>query len=142
MAIQNGTGLILEISTDGGTNYFPTAFATSCSISINMDTRDTTTKESAGWSEKLEAVKSWSVEAEGLQDFSDSASDQNFDDLFAKLSSRDVVKIKFTNATSGDYQYTGDAFITSLSMDAPMEDNVTYSISLEGTGTLSESDVS
>lgn len=141
MAIKNGTGLILEVSTDGGTNYYPTAFATSCSLSVNMDTRDTTTKESAGWSEKLEAVKSWSVEAEGLQDFGDSATDQNFDDLFAKLIARDSVKISFTTGATGEYQYRGDAFITSLSMDAPMEDNVTYSISLEGTGALTESDV-
>ena len=138
MAITNGTGLVLEVSTDDGTTYYPTAFATSCSLSINMDTRDTTTKSSAGWSEKLEAVRSWSVEAEGLQDFTAGSTTTEFDELWGELDTRSVVKIKFKTATSGDYYYSGDAYITSLSMDAPMEDNVTYSVSLEGTGVLTK----
>lgn len=141
MAIVNGTSLVLEVSTDGGTNYYATAFATSCSLSINMDTRDITTKSSSGWSEKLEAVKSWSIEAEGLQDFqpTGAATLTEFDELFSELKDRTAVKVKFKTATTGDYFYSGDAFITSLSMDAPMEDNVTYSVSLEGTGALTES---
>lgn len=140
MAIVNGTDLVLEISTDGGTNYYATAFASSCSLSINMDTRDATNKSSSGWADKLEAGRSWSVDADGLQDFqpSGAATITEFDELFAQMNTRSVVKIKFKTSTTGDYYYSGDAYITSLSMDAPTEDNVTYSVSLEGTGALTE----
>ncbi len=36
-------------------------------------------------------------------------------------------------------EYTGDAFITSISIDAGVEENATYSISLTGTGIISKS---
>ena len=38
--------------------------------------------------------------------------------------------------TTGDFKYTGEAFITSCALNAPNEDAATYSISLQGTGAL------
>ena len=35
--------------------------------------------------------------------------------------------------------YTGNAIITSISIDAGVEENATYSISLTGTGALAKS---
>ena len=39
---------------------------------------------------------------------------------------------------SGDYTYSGSGFITSLEMTGGVEDAPTYSVSIEGTGTLTQ----
>jgi predicted secreted protein len=46
--------------------------------------------------------------------------------------------VEFNQASdeAGDYKYTGKAYITSCTLNAPNEDAATYSISLQGTGAL------
>lgn len=135
--ILNGTQVVLYIDVSGTPT--PIAFATSASLSINMDTRETTNKESSGWRQLLEATKSWSLEGESFHSYDSSNFD--FKDLFTKLSSRDAVTIQFSLGASpatGDYYYSGSAYITSLTLDSPLEDSVTFSASFEGTGVLTE----
>ena len=62
MAILNGTVFLLKI---GGT---PVPDQTEGSISINMETRDITTKDSSGYRELLEGVRSGSISVSGLVD--------------------------------------------------------------------------
>lgn len=135
--ILNGTSLLLYVDVSGTPT--PIAFATSGSLSINMDTRETTNKESAGWRQLLESTKSWTMEAEGFHALD--ATNFDFKDLFAKVAARTAVSVQFSLGASpatGDYYYTGSAFITSISLDSPLEDSVTFSCSFEGTGVLTE----
>lgn len=135
--ILNGTSLLLYIDVSGTPT--PIAFATSGSLSISMDTRETTNKESQGWRALLESTKSFTLEAEGFHALD--ATNFDFKDLYAKLNNREPVSVQFSVAAtpaSGDYYYTGSAFITSLSLDSPLEDSVTFSASFEGTGALLE----
>ena len=135
--ILNGTSLLLYVDVSG--TQTPIAFATSGSLSLNMDTRETTNKESAGWRELLESTKSWTMEAEGFHALD--ATNFDFKDLYAKLAARTQVSLQFSVGASpatGDYYYSGSAYITSISMDSPLEDSVTFSCSFEGTGVLSE----
>ena len=135
--ILNGTSLLLYVDVSGTPT--PIAYATSGSLSINMDTRETTNKESSGWRQLLESTKSWTMEAEGFHALD--ATNFDFKDLFAKVSTRTAVSLQFSVGASpatGDYYYTGSAYITSISLDSPLEDSVTFSCSFEGTGALTE----
>jgi TP901-1 family phage major tail protein len=141
-SIMNSTDVVIQISEDGGTTYDIIGRATSASLSVSMETRDTTTKDSSGWQENLEGLKSWSLSGDGLVTYS--ISDANYDtpdDLFTMLANRTAVKVKFGSTTSTEIDYTGDAFLVSYEQEAGVEENVTYSFSFTGTSTLTQASV-
>jgi len=131
MAILNGTVYLLSV---GGTAL---PDQTEGSISINMETRDITTKDSSGYRELLEGLRSGSVSVSGLVD--DDASGGAGGTLFTTLNTRAAVALVFGfDDASDDYNYTCNAFCTSLEISAGTEDNVTYSASFEITGAITQ----
>tara|TARA_R100000654_G_scaffold69778_1_gene99606 strand:+ start:338 stop:775 length:438 start_codon:yes stop_codon:yes gene_type:complete len=141
-SIMNSTDVVIQISEDGGSTYDIIGRATSASLSVSMETRDTTTKDSAGWQENLEGLKNWSLSGDGLVTYSISGDFDTPDDLFTLLENRTLVKVKFGSATSGEIDYTGDAFLVSYEQEAGVEENVTYSFGFTGTSTLTQASVS
>ena len=141
-SIMNSTDVVIQISEDSGTTYDIIGRATSASLSVSMETRSTTTKDSAGWDENLEGLKSWSLSGDGLVTYSISGDYDTPDDLFTLLSNRTLVKVKFGSATSGEIDYTGDAYLVSYEQEAGVEENVTYSFGFTGTGVLTQASVS
>ena len=141
-SIMNSTDVVIQISEDGGTSYDIIGRATSASLSVSMETRDTTNKDSAGWQENLEGLKAWSLSGDGLVTYSISGDYDTPDDLFTLLSNRTLVKVKFGSATSGEIDYTGDAYLVSYEQEAGVEENVTYSFGFTGTGVLTQASVS
>jgi len=139
-SIMNSTDVVIQISTDGST-YDIVGRATSASLSVSMETRDITTKDSAGWQENLEGLKNWSLSGDGLVTYSISGEYDTPDDLFTLLSNRTLVKVKFGSATSGEIDYTGDAYLVSYEQEAGVEENVTYSFGFTGTGVLTQASV-
>jgi TP901-1 family phage major tail protein len=131
MAILNGTVFLLSI---GGTAL---PDQTEGSISISMETRDITTKDSAGYRELLEGVRSGTISVSGLVD--DDGAGGAGGVLFADLDSRtaQTLVFGFDDATD-DYNYSCSAFCTSLEVSAATEDNVTYSATFEITGAITE----
>lgn len=140
--IMNSTDVVIQISEDGGSSYDVIGRATSASLSVSMETRDTTNKDSAGWQENLEGLKAWSLSGDGLVTYSISGDFDTPDDLFTLLSNRTKVKVKFGSATSGEVDYTGDAYLVSYEQEAGVEENVTYSFGFTGTGVLTQAAVS
>lgn len=140
-SIMNSTDVVIQISEDGGTSYDIIGRATSASLSVSMETRDTTNKDSAGWQENLEGLKSWSLSGDGLVTYSITGDYDTPDDLFTLLSNRTLVKVKFGSATSGEIDYTGDAYLVSYEQEAGVEENVTYSFGFTGTGVLTQASV-
>ena len=134
MAIINGTVYLLKIGADGSEVAIPDQ--TEGSISINMETRDITTKDSSGYRELLEGVRSASLSVSGLVD--DDGSGGAGSDLFSVLNSRTATHIIFGLDSGDDYHYECDAFCTSLEISAGTEDNVTYSATFEVTGGITE----
>lgn len=141
-SIMNSTDVVIQISEDGGTTYDIIGRATSASLSVSMETRSTTTKDSAGWDENLEGLKSWSLSGDGLVTYSISGDYDTPDDLFTLLSNRTLVKVKFGSATSGEIDYTGDAYLVSYEQEAGVEENVSFSFGFTGTGVLTQASVS
>jgi TP901-1 family phage major tail protein len=131
MAILNGTVFLLKI---GGTAL---PDQTEGSISINMETRDITTKDSAGYRELLEGTRSGTISVSGLID--DDGSGGAGGVLFAELDSRTAQTLLFgLDDATDDYHYTCSAFCTSLEVSGATEDNVSYSATFEITGAITE----
>jgi len=133
---MNATDVLIQFSTDG-TTYDEVGRMTNASLSISMETRDTSTKDSAGWRELLEGQKSWSLSGDGLVVYSLTGAD-GFSDLYGYLNGRTNLYVKFGSVGSGEKVYSGRGFITSLDQEAGVEDNTTFSFSFEGTGALTE----
>ena len=143
MAIFNGTDLILKVSpTSGGTEQ-KLMHSQNVSLSMNVDTIDISTKDSAGFRDLLGGQKSFSLSADGLMDFNSAGTDTEVDELFDQMFGRTAVTFTFTLAatTTGDYTYSGSGFVTSLEISGGTEDAPTYSCTIEGSGTLTQSDI-
>tara|TARA_B100001093_G_scaffold18299_1_gene16590 strand:- start:152 stop:574 length:423 start_codon:yes stop_codon:yes gene_type:complete len=140
MAIVNATDVVLKIDVTAATSYVKILHSTSASLSISREMRDSTTKDSQAFSQSLAGLVSWELSGDGFVDFaSDSALET--DELITQMlkgtgTNTDDPKVTVQFGVAGNF-YTGSAFITSISLDAGVEENATYSISLQGTGSLS-----
>ena len=140
-SIMNSTDVVIQISEDDGTSYDIIGRATSASLSVSMETRDTTTKDSAGWQENLEGLKNWSLSGDGLVTYSISGEYETPDELFTILNNRTAIDVKFGSMTTGEIDYSGKAYLVSYEQEAGVEENVTYSFSITGTGVLTQASV-
>lgn len=136
MAIENATNVVLSVTTASGKE--PIAHATSASISLNMDLRDSTTKSSGGWQDNLGGLKSFEMSGDAFVEIDPTTdgSKAYLEELYVAWNDRDAISCDFgmTGMT-----FTGNALITSISVDSGVEENATYSISLTGTGPLTKS---
>ena len=119
------------------------AFATSHSLSISMDTTETTSKDSGGkWVTSNAGKISWEVKTENL--FSNNGEGVTFEDLFDMMTfaleknsatkAAEVAKGGWLPSSTGTF--SGKVILTSLEASAPNEDNATFSASFVGTGEL------
>ena len=139
MAIINGTNIQVYDASSTLVAYAQTA-----SITINMETRDISNKESGGFAESLEGQRNWEVSLDGAYAWTNAAGSaltDGADDLVTKYmldsgaNTREAFTIKWGNtaAATGDTFYTGSAFLTSFSSNGGVEDSATYSLSFIGT---------
>lgn len=138
-SVMNATDVVIQVSSDNVT-YEVIGKMTSASLSVSMATRDTSTKDSSGWMEVLEGQKSWTLSGEGLVVYNNSGK-ATPDDIFTFVSDRTKVYVKFGSETTDEKVYSGQGYFTEFSNDAGVEDNATFSFSLQGTGTLTQAAV-
>ncbi len=141
MAIFNGTDLILKVSPSSGGTEAKLMHSQNVSLSVNVDTIDISTKDSSGFRDLLGGQKSFSLSADGLMDFAGVAGDTEVDELFDQMMARTAVTFTFALATPAGYTITGSGFLTSLEISGGTEDAPIYSCSIEGSGTLTRTDV-
>ena len=137
--LLNGTDLLLKLGTTAA-NEVIIAYSTSCSLEISADEIDQTNKESGGWKSIILGSRSWSISADALYQNEAAASKKSFIDFFANVENRTTVYVELTIAgasnTDANVFYSGQAFVTSLSVNGGTEDQATYSVSLTGSGAL------
>ena len=141
MAIFNGTDLILKVSPSAGASALKLMHSQTCSLSINVDTIDISTKDSAGNRDLIAGQKSFSLSADGLMDFAGVAGDTEPDEIFTQMiTNRTAVTFAFgfNSPATGEYSYSGSGIVTSMEMSGGTEDAPTYSVSIEGTGALTQ----
>jgi len=130
MAIINGTVWLLAL---GGTDL---PDQTERSISINMEMRDITTKDSSGYRELLPGLRSGTISVSGLID--DQGTGGAGGTLFTALSAQTEQSIVFGLDSTNDYHYTCFGFCSSLEVSGGTEDNVTYSATFELTRAITQ----
>ena len=100
------------------------------SLEMSAETIDTTVKTTGGWASKIPGIKSWTSSCDGVY-FVDDAGLEAAQTAFMNGT---PVSLEFSNSSGLDY--SGQAVITSMSVEAGQEDVVSYTISFEGTGAL------
>ena len=122
-------------------------YATSCSLTIAIEERETANKDNYGdWKTVEPGVKSWTGSAEAQYSF-DSEVDvngtpearANAEAAFDLIEVGDLVDIEFLTGVSGDIKMTGQAMIANYQADFPNDGNATWSLSLTGSGKLTKS---
>jgi hypothetical protein len=102
------------------------------SVSFSHAVRDITTKDSGGYQEFLEGLRSATISGGNLLAFDDT---NGTVDLFDHLKDRDEVTVKFSTEVSGDKYFEADGYFTQLDVSSPgAEDNVSGSFTIQVTG--------
>lgn len=120
------------------------AAATSCKLTIQANTLETSSKDSGKWTTKQAAKLSWNCSSDNLFTVA------NYKELADALIARQEVEIRFSTVKNPDSNtgvpeggwvanddgYKGMAIITQLDLTASDNENATYTVSLEGSGAL------
>jgi len=130
MAIYNGTAQLLKLGTAGSEETL--IQLTNCTMSVNADLFETTSKESGGWKSVMPGLRDVSYSGEGLADFAAGAN-YTLTEIFAAYNNRTLLSVKFTNGTN---TFSQSGYIASFEVSGPMEDVATYTIEVTGTGVL------
>lgn len=122
-------GKLLRIYV-GGTAV---AKATECQLSVTANTRGSSHKDSAGWEERLTSTKSWTMTTNGLTAFNSTPNPKTYLDT---LIAGTTVTVMLSTEVTGDTFFSGTALITKFDMNAPNEEDVTFSVDFTGSGAL------
>lgn len=149
MSVIKGGDLMLFV------NGKSIGFATSHSLSISADTKETTSKDSGGkWQSSEVGILSWTASSENL--CADKAEGVGYDELFDMMIARkpitgvfalegnstDLAEGKLDKVKAGGWTpkasdgYTGQMVITSLEKNAPNGENATFTAQFTGVGEL------
>ena len=102
-----------------------------CSLSMETETYDATTKDSGVWSEEEAVGLSWSIDCDGLI----VVDDAGLQALMTAWKGLTTVDIKYGTTTK--YK-SGKAIVESLSQNASMKEKSTWSVTFKGVGELTD----
>lgn len=138
MAKINGTKMVMYFKLDGAWTAL-LASETSHTINVNVDLPEATTKGSEGWAENISGLRSFDTSVDGLHD---PTGDVTRSEILALIQARTEVMIKSSTEEAGDTYWEGTCNIASYSETFDMEQPVSFSMSLTGTGKLEVKTVS
>jgi len=125
---------VLALAGRGGSIWVSpnkVAEMTSWSLELSADTIDTTNFDSNDWGEFLMSFKSWTVSAEG--NFKPDDTQGQMVLISAYLNSTPVTLL--LKVASGD-EFSGSAYVTSMSIENPVDDKVAFSAEFQGSGAV------
>jgi len=122
MAVITGKDGSVAVDSDNVTQI------TSWSISIEADTLEYTNFGSGGWKENMGSLKSWSGSIEGFADTTQNAT----------IAVGTEVAVTLVEGGAGSTTYTGNAIVTSKSVDSSTAELVSVSFDFTGSGVLGE----
>lgn len=130
MATINGTSLLIVV------NDTKIAHSTSATLNFERAMIDVSSKDSGGFQDNIPGQASASVDFEGLVDFTASTG-YNLDDLYSLYKNETEITWEIASGSAGTApKFTGNGYISSISMDTPMEDATTFSGSITVTGSV------
>lgn len=105
----------------------------SASIEMSTDSIDVSNKVTGEWVQKIPGFKQWSMTCDGLY-ISD---DEGYAALMTAFKNSTPVQVIFADEHATISQ-SGNAIVSSMSLDAPYDDALTYAVSFEGVGALTD----
>jgi hypothetical protein len=141
LGVLNASNFVLYTGTSVASSTVM-GFATDVSIDISESPRDITTKFSQAWRSLASGLRQFTISGTHL--FAENAINGEAQ-LWSYLQSRTEISFKLTvqngdiNSTAevnGNTRYTGRGRITSITRSGGVEDNVTFSFTIEGSGAL------
>lgn len=130
----SGASVILNLVGSDG-RLTPIGGQTGATINRSSETVDVTNKVSAGYKEYVATWKDWSIDCDAFVTLGDEGQTQ----LETAFADGTAVKVSIRigdDSNAKGITYAGSALITSLSTSLGMDDAVSYSLSLQGTGAL------
>ena len=130
---KNGNLKLLYLYIGG--EYFPIGCLTSNSFSETSDMLDTTTRQNAnGWKTSIPTNQSYNISFSGVTTTSDKGGTiLTYDDL--QTLKREKTKISWKTFSEVPlYSDFGEGYINSISNDAAVDENITFSAEIVGYG--------
>jgi TP901-1 family phage major tail protein len=128
-----GKDILLAIFDSTGEDLLAIAGQQGLTINRSADSIEVTSKDTVGgWKAKIAGMKEWSIDNDGLF-VADHESHQALSKAFEE---GELVCLKIINQKIKKGMFGGLAILTDYSLEAPFDDAMTYSISLEGNGGL------
>jgi len=103
-------------------------------LTVSMDTIETTDKDSAGWKKFEDGDKSWTCSGSANLDWT---ATENASTFFANLVTGDAIAFDVGSANDVKF-YSGSGLLTEWSLEGPRNGLATFSYSVQGTGALTE----
>jgi TP901-1 family phage major tail protein len=140
MAVKTITGsaIVLSIDLSGSTSPTAVAGATTGTLNVNQETIDVTNKDSSGRKEYINGVKSWTLDCEAFT--TSSGETVSGDTSINALDNGTKIYVQFRDGSgqANAKKYTGYGYITSISSSANIGEFSSYSVSIQGTGQLTQ----
>lgn len=131
-AVTAGKNVIISIWDSAGTALLAIKGQKSLKLNRKADSIDITTKDDSDWKAKMAGMKEWGIDTDGIYVMND----KSHRELSKAFEDSIPVLVKITDKKNATDMFGGLASITDYSLDAPYDDAMTYSISLEGMGKL------
>ena len=132
--IINGSNLKVTLAAVGQSEILVNNL-TDCSISTNVDMRDTTTKSNAGYKALLPGMMEATLSFSGM--FANDAT-HGFHELFDFQNAKTKLDVKLTQIigsgstpNAGDMEFEAKGFITALDLTGGTEDNATFTCQVQ-----------
>jgi TP901-1 family phage major tail protein len=132
--LVNGTLVALYKDVSG--TLTKVANLTSTDFELSKDTIDATNKDGGSYKEFLVGLSGWTMNAEGIFEEDGGVTGISAKDLLDDIIAGDPVTVVMTSNVTGDLKLSGSAVITSFAWNAPVNDVSTFSVSLQGSGSL------
>jgi len=128
-----GKDILLAVFDSTGENLLAIAGQQGLTINRSADSIEVSSKDTiGGWKSKIQGMKEWSIDNDGLY----VADDDSHKTLSKAFNDSELVCLKVINQKEKKGLFGGLAIISDYSLEAPYDDAMTYSISLEGNGGL------
>lgn len=128
-----GKDILLALWNMDGTKLLAISGQQGLTINRSADSIEITSKDTAGgWKSKIAGMKEWSIDNDGLY----VPNDESHTILSQAFENSDPVCIKVINGKTKQGMFGGLAVITDYPLEAPYDDAMTYSLTLEGMGAL------
>lgn len=128
-----GKDILLAIWNADGTKLLAISGQQGLTINRSSESIEITSKDTkGGWKSKLAGMKEWSIENEGLY----VPNDESHTLLSKAFDNSEPVCVKVINGKTKKGMFGGLAVITDYPIEAPFDEAMTYSLTLDGMGAL------